>query len=222
METTERAVTRLTSTHTEHTDAGPVEWPPLIEWLNTSITEVVKRGGAGSGGTGLPLDFEALRLLERIKRETAWMREALYMQRSTVALTASIRETWTRANELRRSGDVPDDQWERITEGIEDWVASIVAEQDQRANLMELTVPCPACGTRWVLEEQDGAEKRRSAVRIEYAEGRAPVASCHAAECEKLWVGWEQLALLGITLNANQDREVLAACGINIPGMNLT
>lgn len=72
-------------------------------------------------------------------------------------------------------------------------------------------MPCPACSERWVLEEQDEAEKRRNTVRIEYAEGRALVASCHAAECEKLWVGWEQLTMLGVTLNATQDREVLAA-----------
>lgn len=39
-----RAAERLTENHTEHTEAGSAEWPPLIMWLEQSATEVVKRG----------------------------------------------------------------------------------------------------------------------------------------------------------------------------------
>ena len=219
METIDYAVARLTEHHTVQTDAGPVEWPPLIMWLERSVTEVVKRGGAGSGGTGLPIDFEALRLLDRIKREAAWMREALYMPRRETDLTADIAQAWARTNELRNSGDVPDDQWERICEAFTDWVQAITAEQEARARMMELTVPCPHCGTRWILEDQDGEEKRRSAVWIEFGEGRAPVAECRATDCGTMWAGWREVAKLGVTVGVEQDLAVLAACGIDMTGV---
>ena len=211
MQTIDYAVTRLTETHTEQTDAGPTEWPPLIVWLEQSVTDVVKRGGAGSNGAGIPIDFEALRILDRIKRETVWMREALYMPRRTGSLLFDVAQAWARTKQLRGSGDVPDDQWERIGEAFEDWVQTIIAEQEARARKMELTVPCPACGHRWILEGED----RKSAVVIEFGEGRAPVAECRAEGCERIWAGWEQVSALGLTVGALPDLAVLKACGID-------
>lgn len=215
MENIDYAVTRLTETHTEQTEAGPTEWPPLITWLDRSVTEVVKRGGAGTGGAGIPIDFEALRLLDRIKRETAWIREALYMPRRAADLLADVREAWKRCKTLRLSGDVPDDQWESIGDAFQDWAHAIIAEQGERPRKMELTVPCPACDTRWILED----DERKSAVVIEFGEGRAPVAECRAEGCEKLWAGWEQVSALGLTIGAMPDLEILEACGIDTSGI---
>lgn len=219
MQAIDYAVTRLTETHTVQTDAGPVEWPPLVVWLERSVTEVVKRGGAGGNGAGIPIDFEALRLLDRIKREVAWMREALYMPRKGDGLLSDVAAAWARTKELRASGDVPDDQWERICEAFEDWVQAIISEQEARARMMELTVPCPSCGTRWILEDQDGEEKRRSAVWIEYGEGRAPVAECRAPDCGTMWAGWREITTLGVTVGVEQNVEILAACGIDMTGV---
>lgn len=215
MEATARAVVRLTETHTEHTDAGPTEWPPLIVWLEQSVTEVVKRGGAGSNGAGIPIDFEALRLLDRIKRETVWIREALYMPRRVGSLLHDIAQAWARTKQLRGGGDVPDDQWERICEALEGWVSEIIAEQETRARKMELTVPCPACDTRWIIEGED----RKAAVVIEFGGGRAPVAECRAEGCERMWAGWEQVHTLGITVGAEPDLAVLKACGLDTDGI---
>lgn len=209
------AVMRLTETHTVHTEAGPTEWPPLIEWLERSVTEVVKRGGAGSGGDGIPIDFEALRLLDRIKRETVWMREALYMPRKQGSLIFDMAQAWARTKQLRCSGDIPDDQWERIGDAFIGWVADILKEQEARARKMELTVACPACDTRWIIDGED----RKSAVVIEFGEGRAPVAECRAEGCERIWAGWAQVHALGVTVGAVSDAAVLAACGLDTSGI---
>ena len=215
MQDTERAVVRLTEPHTEMTEAGAVEWPPLLLWLDGAVTEQVKRGQAGSGGSGSPIDLGALALLQRIEHGVKLMREALYLP-AMRDLQGAVRETWDSAQAYQAKGELDPQQWERITEAFPEWVAAIEQEWDDRTRRMEITVPCPRCGTRWILEEDNGAEKRRSAVSVEYAEGRAPVAECRAADCEAMWVGWADVAKLGFTLGATQDAKVLAACGINV------
>ncbi|QIM19472.1 hypothetical protein G7066_14450 [Leucobacter coleopterorum] len=211
---TEREVVRLTQPHTEMTEAGAVEWPPLLVWLDNSITEVVKRGGAGSNGTGIPINFGALHLLDGIRRACGRVRETLFLSKQSGkdALLGDVVEMWAVARQARSRGEVADEQWLSVCEEIGVWVARIEAEQGARSRQMELTVPCPRCGVRWVL---DGGE-RRAAVVIEYAEGRAPVAGCRAEECEALWVGWDQIAKLGFSVQASVDIAVLADCGIRV------
>lgn len=217
MESTERAVVRLTEPHTELTEAGPVEWPALIDWLDTAITEQVKRGQAGSGGTGSPIDMAALALLQRVEGGVRLLREALYLPIMR-DLKGALRDAWDSAKAQRSTGDLDDDQqWERITDAFPGWVLEIEQEWDDRTRRMEVTVPCPRCGNRWLLEDDgSGGEKRRAAVWVEYAEGRAPVAECRNTECAAMWVGWAEVAKLGYTLGASQDEEVLAACGIDL------
>lgn len=210
----ERAVVRLTQPHTEMTEAGAVEWPPLLEWLDDSVTEVVKRGGAGSNGSGIPINFGALRVLEDIRRACGLVRRALFLvkQSGSGALVSDVAEAWTVARQARARGELADGQWLRVCDEIESWVSKIEAEQNPRPHQMELTVPCPRCGVRWVLD----AGERRAAVVIEYAEGRAPVAECRAEGCEALWVGWDQLTKLGFSVQAATDAAVLAGCGIHL------
>jgi hypothetical protein len=227
MESTERAVVRLTRAHTEMTDAGPVEWPPLLVWLEQSVTEVVKRGGAGSNGAGVPIDFEALHLLNRIRKACAQIREALFLTRKTGNLAADVAEAWTITKQARDRHEVDDTQWERIRDELEKWVQQITTEQDARARKMELTVPCPQCGERWMEEPIDDlhpelGNDRKPAVVIEYSAGRAPIAECRVVTCEAMWVGWSQVRLLGVAVGAEQDRAVLAACGIDTPEFGIT
>lgn len=217
MESTERAIERLTESHTEWTEAGATEWPPLLVWLEQSVTSMVKRGGAGSNGAGIPIDFEALHLLDDIKKAAALIREALYLRRKTGDLIADVREAWDVTKQARARAEVDDGQWERITSELETWVTRIEAEQAQRPRKMELTVPCPRCGHRWF--EDDG--ERKTAIVIEYAEGRAPVAECRVPECEALWAGWRQIHQLGFTVGADMSVDVLKACGIDL-GIEVT
>lgn len=211
-----RAVERLTADHTELEAGRAVEWPALIDWLDNAVTEQVKRGQAGSGGAGAPIDMGALELLQRIEREVRLMREALYLP-VVKDTKAAIRGAWATACTYRASGSLDDDQqWERICEAPPQWVAWITQEWDDRTRIMEVTVPCPVCGERWILEDVNGEEKRRSAIVVEYSEGRAPSAECRAAECGGFWVGWSAVAKLGFTLGAQQNLEILKACGIDL------
>lgn len=215
MEATERAIVRLTEHHTELTEGGTVEWPPLLVWLNGAVTEQVKRGQAGSGGTGSPIDMAALALLQRIEKGVRQMREVLYLPIAKPS-TGMVRETWDIAQMFRSNGELDDDQWESITDAFPTWVTEIESEWDGRTRRMELTVPCPRCETRWILEPDNGEDKRRSAVWVEYSEGRAPVAECRVEGCGAMWVGWADVARLGYSVGAVQNAEVLAACGIDL------
>lgn len=235
---TDHNVERLTRPHTIDTEGHVTNWPALIDWISDAITEKVRRGGASSGEGDAGLNEGALRILRRIERGTASFRAWLYVTpRSGAGVKSDLEQAWATAHEYRLRGELDDEAWERIGDEIAEWVATIEAEWEDRPSRMELTVPCPECDTRWIIVEPEDAtvltnifgnklgkavhspEKRRAAVTIEYAEGRAPVALCGAAGCEKIWVGWEQIIDLGGALDATPDMAVLRACGIDL---NLT
>lgn len=212
MESTERAVVRLTEDHTEMTEAGPVEWPPLLDWIRERVTEINRRG-SGSGGQGVPLNNDALEILNHIERNYRLICEAT-MQGVGRELVEGVRRMWRTVCTDRKAGAIRDAEWDKIGGEIESWVQRIEGEQE-RPRKMELTVPCPRCGNRWVLSDE-GDDKRKAAVVIEFGENRAPVAECRVAACEAIWAGWNAVADLGFTLGANQDLAVLEACGINL------
>lgn len=206
MHHTDRAVEQLTQPHTEHTEAGPVEWPPLLTWLQQSITTIVTTDGGGTGG--LPFNTEALALLDHIDTRIKLMREALNLppQRDRIATTTTI---WQHTKTEHAGGRLADTQLEAISDDLQHWVQRIQAEDD-RPRKMELTTPCPNCGTRWILEDTD----RVAAVRIEYKTGTAPIAECR--NCQTMWAGWADVATLGYTVGAEQDYAILDACGVHV------
>lgn len=210
MDRTDRAVVRLTEPHTEMTEAGPVEWPPLLSWLSRSVTEIVGRTGEGSGGGGAPFNEEAAALLDRIASRLDLLEDAMGIVGSRRrSLIERVRVAWKRAQEERSGGRIADGPWGRICDEFPGWVARI-EEQDDRPRKIELTVACPECGRRWVL--QDG--ERRAAVRIELASGSGPIAECRNSECGAAWAGWQRMRVLGTAIGARADLAILAACGI--------
>ncbi len=209
MQNTERAVERLTEAHTEHTEAGMVEWPPLLVWLEQSITTIMGRSGGGSGD-GLPLNTEALALQSFIDNRLAMLLKSLGHTRSG-ARSQDVAFAWEIAKSHRAQSMLDDHQWETVCDEFVDWVHRIEAEDD-RARTMELTVPCPRCGVRWV----DGPTSRVAAVSVEFKEGQAPVAECRNSECAAIWAGWAQMAVLGVSVDATMNLEVLNACGIDL------
>lgn len=209
MERTERAVVRLTEPHTEMTEAGAVDWPPLLAWLEQSVTEIVGRAGGGSGGGGLPLNTDAMALLNHVDARLRMMQDALGWA-GPGDRVVQVAGAWKLAKTQRAAGYVDDVQWEAICDEFPEWVARIEAEDD-RPRKIELTVPCPACGQRWVLADRE----RVSAVRIEFKSGGAPVAECRNPECATIWAGWNQIRALGVSVGANQDLAILKACGID-------
>lgn len=211
MQATARAVERLTQAHTEHTDAGPVEWPPLLRWLQDRVTEVTRRGG-GSGGQGIPLNDDALKVLDHVRDRVKMLGRALSfpLMGDVVADTSGL---WSKSQDERAGGRVGDDQWEAICDEFPDWVHRIEREQE-KPRKMELTVPCPRCDKLWLV---DSLDRRVAAVVVEFSPGMAPVAECRSEECGAMWAGWADIARLGFTVGATQDQAVLSACGIDIP-----
>lgn len=220
-----RAVERLTQPHTEVENGHPVEWPPLLEWLEQSIHEVTGRTG-GSGDGGAPFNEDALRLKKRITKRLKLIYDALYMP-WTPNLIQATEAAWRYAQEERNGGRMDDQQWEMIGEEFINWVQRIEAE-DNRPMSLPLD-RCPRCsvsrvypardsdGERiYLLDPQHHDDPAKPAVVIEWDEGRAPVGECRSPECDGYWVGWQAVANLGFTLGATQDLAVLSACGITL------
>lgn len=210
MQATERAIVRLTEAHTEMTEAGAVEWPPLLVWLEESITRASGRRGS-SAGAGLPLNTDALQLATNLRQRARLMGQALCLP-LTGGMVADTIALWGKAQDERSGGRIDDEQWEHITYEFPSWVTRI-EELDDRPRSMELTVACPRCELRWV--EDDGGE-RHAAVSIEFRDSEAPTAECRNTDCGAIWVGWADVARLGYTVGAAQDAAVLAAAGISV------
>lgn len=224
---TDRAVEQLTQSHTEYTDGHMVEWPPLIEWLESSVTEIISRAGSG-GGNGIPINEDALLLLDRCRKRSRMMCAALYLTPSG-DLIYDVQQAWKTAQAERAGGRMDDRQWESITAEFADWVLRIQAE-DTRPRRLEVVAPCPSCGERYVylegrdddgrdvfvLTDPSGTLPRKAAVVVEFSEGRAAVSECRAPDCGQMWAGWDAVYRLGYTLGARQNLEVLKACGIDL------
>lgn len=218
---TDRDVERLTHPHTLAVEGQATDWPPLIDWIRGAVTEQVARGGTGSGDGRSPINEGALAIVRRIERGVMHLRGWLYLAPRAADTKADLAEAWKVAHDYRAKGELDDEAWERIIDRFGQWVADIEAEWEDRPSRMELVVPCPKCGARYILDtpdEDDGPEvvKQRAAVVIEYAEGRAPIAECRALDCGGHWVGWAAISELGSSVNVKPQLAVLAACGIEL------
>ena len=229
MQNTERAVERLTETHVEVIDKHASTWPPLLDWLDTAVRDKIKRRDGSSGDIGVSLDFGMLAIQDRIKRECWHLMRSLHLT-PPQNLTEAVSRLWSATKNAHAKNELTDADLEHTADSVITWEQLIDSERGHTPRKLELTVPCPSCGNRWALEtdhnnparidtdhpERNPDEIRKAAIVIEFTEGRAPVAECRVAGCEKLWAGWAQVAALGVAINANQDHAVLAACGIDV------
>ncbi|MBK0418292.1 hypothetical protein JD276_04510 [Leucobacter sp. CSA1] len=214
---------RLTEDHVEVVDGHATEWPPLLQWLENSVTEIVARNGGGGGGNGIPINEDALLLLDHVRKRIKMMGAALFLP-LTGDVIADTQAAWAKAQDERTGNRMDDPAWEAICDEFPDWVQRITAADD-RPHRMEMTTPCPRCDARWVYEidrnEFDTAmlsptDPRKAALVCEWNIGRAPVAECRNPDCGTLWAGWAEVARLGFTIGARQDAAVLDACGISL------
>ena len=211
MQATHDAVRRLTEAHTETVEGHVIEWQPLILWIKDRVTEINRRGN-GSGGQGIPLNNDALDVLNHVERRYKLMCEAANIPPVSDLIAGTVN-VWQVLQVERAGGRLDDAAWERVCDEFPDWVHRIQGEQD-RPRKMELTVPCPRCEKRWT---EDDLGRRVAAVVVEFAPGRAPFAECRTPDCGSMWAGWGDVARLGFTVGAEQNLEVLGACGINMP-----
>lgn len=215
MNVTEYAVHRLTEPHTIQVEGHTTEWVPLLLWIKERVTANDGRGN-GSGGIGIPLNDDALEVLQNIETKYRELCATVRLAANN-DLVAGVRQLWETIVTEQAGGRLTDQQWESMCDEFPAWVAQIEGEQE-KPRKMELTVPCPRCENRWLI---DDLGRRVSAVVVEFAPGRAPVAECRVTECAALWAGWAQVARLGFTIGAEQDVHVLAACGIDTPKLEI-
>ena len=204
---TDEAVRKLTETHEEIAGSGAL-WPPLLEWLEDLAVQK-RTKGKQANSPGIPLNEDALQLRDKIDGQLKLMREALGFQKDN-----RIDDTitaWIRAKHLYQSGALEQEVFLRFVDEFKSWVTLILSLSEIPTKL-ELTVPCPRCEQRWVMDGDD----RRAAVVVEYRPGQVPVGECRNDECEAIWAGWEQISRLGITVGSGVDMKVLEACGISL------
>lgn len=209
------AVNKLASTHTVSTPAGDTIRGPLLDWAEEMVTTQDSGGGSGSSGPGVPINDRAFDLVQTIRQELNLMCQA-YGVHHADTLAGLTRSVWASAHAAWLLSRVEAHAWRALTRTLVRWVAQIEAQAD-RPRTMELTVPCPQCGYRWVPDENDN---RTAAITIQYLPDQPPVAECQWSECGGEWSGWEEVQKLGATIGAAQDRAVLAACGLPVPSIN--
>ncbi|MDI6023626.1 hypothetical protein QBL02_08720 [Leucobacter sp. UT-8R-CII-1-4] len=206
MESTERAVVRLTEAHTEHEGGKAVERGPLLVELAESATSQGARG-SGGGGAGIPINLGVIALQDHIAGKLKQMQLALFMRQIKDPIEATIA-VWAHAVTERHRGRIDDASWGWFVREFPDWVHRITEEVSPPSSI-EMIAPCPSCGETRAVVRGDSV----TAVVVKwYPEelSRAPIGKCRF--CGAKWVGW---GAMHYTLDV-VDRGALAKLGIDV------
>ena len=204
MQNTERAIERLTETHTEVIGSAIGTSGPLLTVLRDARYPNLGRTKGGGGG-GDMFDIAAVDLYEHIDGTVrSWLAE--YRQEHTgdlLELTKTLHKVLTAEYAGGRLED-PDRMFGMFTT----WMSRIDDHFDPPKEY-ELTAPCPECAAERVptgSEPRSGEKDERPykwAVRVPVKVGRAVVAECHA--CEALWAGRDRLTDLAESMGLEVD-----------------
>lgn len=186
MESAERAVERLTTTHAVFVGEAVGECGPLLTELWEARYPNLGRT-KGGGGNGDVLDMKAVTMYETIDAGVrAWLEHFRQPHKGDlIELTRNLHGILR----AEHAGDRLEDP-DRMFAMFETWVQRI-EEMFDPPREYELTAACPICETEHAIGEE-GAQ--RWAVRVPVKEGRALVAECH--ECGAMWGGQDQLTQL--------------------------
>ncbi|MGR4009168.1 DUF7341 domain-containing protein [Leucobacter sp. 1207-22] len=205
METTERAVTRLTETHTVPVHDTFGECPPLLEMLREARYPNLGRTRGGGSGTGDMFDVKAVEMYETIDAGVrAWLNH--YRQDSTGDLLDATKHLHSTLKAEEAGGRL--NEAERMFAMFHTWVHRIEDHFDPPGEY-ELTGACPECGAEKIPEGEEpepGQPDERPmkwAVRIQVKPGRAVIPECHA--CGKMWVTRADLTALAEGIKAEVE-----------------
>lgn len=176
------AVTLLTKPRTEYTtitdDEGKwlrvetVELPSLIETLLT-IPGGTKNGG--SADPGVPIDADALEIMAQIKEHLSLWSRHIRFDYSRHNLTESLA-SWHAAHTVAvRLGHMGLEAEQDMVRTVESWVR-MIQRKFAPDKIDDLTDPCPLCGVRRVIID----DNERFAVRINWTQVHAQCANCAA------------------------------------------
>jgi hypothetical protein len=166
--------------------------PEMVEgkllWTDSLYTQLVEAlPGAQGEGHGVPrslppLWIDACELLTEIDTAvTIWQKDPGGYDGDLTTQHPPTPETIRRLKLIEKRGWRPQDtkRVEQLTGILQQWVESI-------ANLLtplpklELTAPCPACGTRFVYRNDNGDRVRQAALQI----GKH---GCQCQACHYIW-----------------------------------
>lgn len=179
--------------------------PPLLDWLATAVANNI--GGDGGGRPGrerTPIDIGALTLYEEIDgRIRSWLDELGARPGRDVTATQALR-TWYALWIGRTRLDGLDDTYRDILRRWESRIEDILDPPKR----IEITAPCPACGTEWRnigLKLADGSDDPNDAerVRVLSAVERATLQDSFAVcvACERVWAGVTGMRALRIAID---------------------
>ena len=179
------------TTHRLDTDAGPkyVKANSLLDQLREAVESSMKGGGGRAQKNTLPLNADALDLLNDIKT-TATEYWSLFTQTHTVHGTLENRiQTW--AANTRSHREEATQTAERITTG---WIKRIESLFNP-PNIRPLQKPCPHCSRLKADVEKDGETVRTWALTVDVTGDRREWhASC--AWCGAEWANEDMGTLL--------------------------
>lgn len=207
MQNSERAVERLTETHTVHLDGAEYECEPLLKQLREAMTSSIGAGSGGGSGDGGLINVAAFTLWEQIDGVArAWLLELERFRGDD--LPGVIKRLPAAIQAAHANSILTDDQREELDSYPARWVA-LIEDLFDPPHTKELTAPCPQCGERF---HEDG-DTRRAAVIIPVKRGRAVIAECRC--CGAMWATETQLLELaegmGIEVNFAALRELTGA-----------
>lgn len=204
METTERAVVRLTEEHTEVVDGAVGVAEPLLEQLREARYPNLGKT-KGGGGNGDVIDFQAVAIYENIDGIVrSWLEH--YRQHSTGELIPLVKRLHEILKAEHAGGrlDDPERMLSMFTK-----LATRIDDFFDPPREFELTAPCPECGSGRVPEGDEPESGRpddrplKWAVRVPVRAGYAVVAECH--ECGRMWAGRDDLTELAECMGLEVD-----------------
>lgn len=193
---------QLTREHWKIDDRGAlVTKPPLLVELRAACTSDFAVGRGGSGGIGMIVNSQAVKVETEIKEEA--LNE--HFEMTGKEYRGSLVELITSWAAIQSP------EWRTYLENITDsWINSIRAMLEAKRPPWRPSIPCPACGHRF-----HGPE-REPCIGVHYwdddAESIAPPAKW-IAECDGCGAGWNGDDLKWLRAASNTPTPDVAAVG---------
>lgn len=198
------AVHLLINTQTEavsaYDDDGKFVGMHMLEHdalLDMLIQGTGNSSGAGGNGSGVPIDAEAMMILDRISRTLAdWSRWIMFdYRRKDVAYSI---DRWHEAHvNSVRDRHLSDEAEQIACETVEQWVTDI-QKKFNPDKWREWEASCPKCGLRRITINDENRFAIRLNVTHVYAE-------CGNPECDGYWAGIKGISELRYFANIEHD-----------------
>lgn len=198
------AVHLLTNTQTEaisaHDDDGKFIGMHMLE--HDSLLDMLIQGtgnssGAGGNGSGVPIDAEAMMILNRISRTLAeWSRWIMFDYRRNDVAYSIDRWHEVHVNSVR-DRHLSDEAEQIACETVEQWVTDI-QKKFNPDKWREWEASCPKCGLRRITVN----DENRFAIRLNVTQ---VYAECGNPECDGYWAGIKGISELRYFANIEHD-----------------